>query len=244
MLNQMPMYAFCFLPAVAMRGQASHRAEMVNQLLFGDQVELLDHQAEWLRVRSLYDGYEGWVDDKQLVEVLALMAADYCAATPCRVVVPAATGWMAADYALTIPTGACCPAAWLAEPPRKVTETPLEVASRFLGAPYLWGGRTAMGIDCSGLVQVAHKVCGIALPRDASQQVSVGKEVAYDERHAGDLAFFVDGGSIVHVGICTADGNILHASGRVRCDRLTADGIWDASRGVLTHRLHSVRRLG
>ena len=237
------MIAFCFLPAVAMRATPSHSAEMVNQLLFGDHVELLDQQPEWLLVRSLFDNYRGWVSRKQLAPVEQPVADLVCVADSCRIVVPAAAGLFPTDLPLTITLGACCPEAWLAQPLPPGAATPPQAARRLLGAPYLWGGRTPLGIDCSGLVQVAHKACGIALPRDASQQAQQGTAVPFDALLAGDLAFFEERGRIVHVGLCLGDGQILHASGQVRIDRLASDGIHDLATHRLTHRLHSLRRL-
>ncbi len=237
------MYAFCFLSAVPMRAQATHRAEMVNQLLFGDQLEVVDRQSEWLFVRSLYDGYEGWVSSKQLALIDHPIATDFVAAVPCQVTLPASVGFALSDPVITLPIGGTCCADWLAEPVESNEVSPIAVARRFLNAPYLWGGRTVLGVDCSGLVQVAHKVCGIQLPRDASQQAQVGKRVGYDELREGDLAFFAEEDRIVHVGICMGERQILHASGRVRIDSFVPEGIVDVESGDLTHRFHSIRRL-
>ena len=185
------MKGFCFLSAVPMRGEASDRAEMVNQLLAGDTVEVVERQEKWTRVRCEYDGYEGWVDNKQIV-----------------------------------PFGNAA-----------------DLAERcFLNTPYLWGGRSRGGIDCSGLTQVCFKAMGIWLPRDASQQATCGNEVCLCDVQRDDLAFFQnDAGRVVHVGICMGDGRIVHSSGYVRIDTLDSTGIFDGEK--YTHRLHSIRRV-
>ena len=121
---------------------------------------------------------------------------------------------------------------------------PVASAMHLMGAPYLWGGRTVMGIDCSGLVQIAFKVCGKQLPRDASQMINLGEEIDIANAQRNDVAFFKNGkGRICHIGICRGEGTIVHSSGMVRIDTLDNQGIFNHERGIYTHQLACIKRM-
>ena len=120
-----------------------------------------------------------------------------------------------------------------------------ENALIYLNAPYLWGGRSPLGIDCSGLTQMVYRLQGIDLPRDAYQQAKVGTTLSFiEESEPGDLAFFDnDEGKVIHVGMILEENHIIHASGKVRIDRIDQQGIFNNDLGVHTHKLRLIKSI-
>jgi gamma-D-glutamyl-L-lysine dipeptidyl-peptidase len=251
-------FAICTAPAAPMRKEASHRSEMTNQLLFGETLQVLEEKEEWLRVKSLYDGYEGWVTHHLIEEVnedVARLPLEYilhnnplehCIVGGSHIHLP--LGAHLTGY--NPQTGTLWKEHWEYVGSVKTVhaniqaEAVVRTAMQFLNAPYLWGGKTILGMDCSGLVQTVFKIYGIPLLRDAYQQATQGESVGHlSKARAGDVAFFHNKeGRIIHVGIVFRPGGIIHASGTVRIDDLDENGIVHSDSGKRTHELHSVRR--
>ena len=300
-------YGVCILSVVPLRAEASERAEMVSQLLFGDCYEVLESDGNWLKIKTSDCGYEGFLNLKyhqalseeqyqELQHQPQSLVSDFMTLLceeKSQTVFPVFIGtsfpkpddqgrFKLGDASFTLPS-------WSAEsaensefriqnskfkiqnPESEVASncqlstvncqlstdscnlqpatcplTPmLEFALRFLRAPYLWGGRTPAGIDCSGFTQLVYKSIGMLIPRDASQQVELGQplDFAY-EAQIGDLAFFQnEEGRIIHVGMVCGPGKIIHASGQVRIDKLDDTGIFNADKGQYSHKLRIIKRL-
>ena len=252
------MFAICNLAIIPLRAENSDRSEIVSQVLFGEHFEILETQKQWSKIKLHFDGYEGWVDTKQyqiisqnsfnqLSKDAIILNADlvqYISA-PNNVLIP-------------IPLGASLSLLNHSEvnienfdfegmkiSGIKPKSDIIKSAFMYLNAPYLWGGKTPFGIDCSGLTQMVYKLNGYSLLRDAYQQSSQGEALSFiEESEPGDLAFFDnEEGKIIHVGIIMDNNYIIHASGKVRVDRLEHLGIYNAELNKHTHRLRVIKKI-
>jgi len=241
-------YGIVTLAAVTHRAEASHKSEQINQLLFGDLYSVLEESPDWIRVKAEYDGYEGWIHRKHHsavspAEFKKLKSTKADVTLELLGIVTNRT-----DNTVTaIPIGSSLRNKAFIYKGKKAKpshSTIFRYAHLYLNAPYLWGGKTPFGIDCSGFMQMTHKLAGIKLPRDSWQQALVGKAVKnLKSAKKGDLCFFGDGEKVTHVGMLLTPRAIIHASGKVRVDMITAEGIFNAELNQLTHKLKSIRRI-
>ncbi len=251
----MKRQAVCNLSVVPLRAAASHRSEQVSQLIFGEYFTILEEQVDWVFVKVSDPVYEGWLqrgqygmleegsNDFSIIDVGdALLKVGDASAVPLLhgAVVPS-------EDALIINGQLCQLEEAVLRKPKSsdlLSELP-RLIDYYLGAPYLWGGRSRFGIDCSGLSQLVYRHFAISLARDASQQALQGDTVDFlQEACVGDLAFFDnEEGHITHVGILLDSERIFHASARVRIDAIDTTGIFDAETKTYTHRLRIIKRL-
>ncbi|MCH2234982.1 MAG: C40 family peptidase [Crocinitomicaceae bacterium] len=252
---QFEKFGICQVPSAPIRSSASDASEIVSQLLLGELVEVLETGRPWIKIKVSADGYEGYMDFKQLIY---LNKEDYDANinhTPniqdvTDAIVKSPNGMMRTIIGSSLPfyeTGKFklgniefeVQTPVMSETKKSIVET----AKLFLNTPYLWGGRSIHGIDCSGFTQIVAKLHGYQLPRDASQQVHIGEEIKFEDRQPGDFEFYINSkGTIHHVGIIIEDNKVLHASGWLRCDVSDEKGIFREDFGAHTHQHHSIRR--
>lgn len=214
---------------------------------------VLEQKTEFWHVRAEFDGYIGWVSSRQLAkagdseQAPVMLVDDICAtATSDQRTLHLPLGARLPGYSRKMFTlgGEKFRLEGNVHNPSAIPSIPalIKYAQRYLHTPYLWGGRTPWGLDCSGFTQVVFRAFGIQLARDSRQQILQGKPVeSFAKARAGDLAFFT--GSAHHVGLVCGPGQILHASAMVRQDRWDEVGIWNLTTGENTHQLTSIRRM-
>lgn len=251
-------YGICTLSIVPCRAEGSDKAELVTQLLFGEVYRVIEEDEKWIKIITDLDSYECWICRKQFTEISVKEFEEYklyksplCADLIARIA-------NSKGESSTITIGTTLPL--YAKNIFKIQDEKytfkgginsknksdvVEYSLLYLNAPYLWGGRTPFGIDCSGFSQIIYSLCGYQIPRDAYQQAEKGVNVEFIElTEPGDLAFFDnEEGKITHVGIVTEPGEIIHASGKVRIDSLDQQGIFNKEVGKYTHKLRVIKRI-
>jgi hypothetical protein len=244
------MKAACIVSAAPIRKEAAHRSEMTSQLLFGETAEILEVELNFTKIRCDYDGYEGYVQTFQITEINETIEIE---------------GYSLSQGASLLFNNFSSQLS-LASPVFKNKEFLLgkfnvqhglkggtlafneenikQFSALYVNTPYLWGGRSSFGIDCSGFCQQVFKVMSIRLDRDAYQQAAQGEMIGFlQEAKCGDLAFFDnEEEKITHVGILLSTNEIIHAAGRVRIDTIDSQGIINSDSGQRTHNLRTIRR--
>jgi len=242
------------LSIIPVRASANERSEQINQLIFGESYEIMQKRGNWLYIRSLHDDYEGWIDKSMSCEV---NEADI-PSTKLIVLQEIINEITLPDGSRSyIPAGAVIPRPdehgkfafegdWYTLNTNQNTKRSLtESCKLFLNTPYLWGGKSPFGMDCSGYVRLVYRMHDIYLPRDASMQIEHGETVCFrHDAKAGDLAFFENTkGRIIHVGIILDDKHIIHASGKARIDLLDHSGIYNQEIKRYSHTLSVIKRI-
>ncbi|ALJ04219.1 hydrolase Nlp/P60 [Pseudalgibacter alginicilyticus] len=246
-------YGICNLSIAPLRFEASDSSELVSQVLYGDHFKILEQRKSWSKIRLAFDKYEGWIDNKQYLEITADQYSNLQDVSPIlstdlvefiedeqEQLYPILLGSSLNGLALlnhshdgNLVKG------------KHPKENLINTAFFYLNAPYLWGGKTPFGIDCSGFTQMVYKLNGYKLLRDASQQATQGEALSFiEESEPGDLAFFDNNeGIITHVGIIMKNNYIIHAHGKVRIDRLDHSGIYNVDKKMHTHKLRVIKKV-
>jgi len=246
-------YGICHLSIVPLRFESSDKSELVSQLLYGDHFKIIEKRKHWSKIRLAFDSYEGWIDNKQYQEIdenqyIQLQNSDLKLSIDLVEFIedsheqlhPILLGSTLNGLSVlnhkhdgSIVEG------------RKSKSNIIQTAFLYLNSPYLWGGKSPFGIDCSGFTQMVYKLNGYSLLRDASQQSTQGEALSFiEESEPGDLAFFDNNeGQIVHVGLIMQDNYIIHAHGKVRIDRLDHTGIYNVDQKTHTHKLRVIKKV-
>jgi len=246
-------YGICNLSIVPLRAEAVDSSELVTQVLYGELFKVLQSRKKWSRIRLAFDGYEAWIDNKQFLFIEEDNYKHLSKQTP--VVSEDLVDMVTTKdkQILSIVLGSSLNGLDFLNHDFEgssvqenfAKENLINTALLYLNTPYLWGGKTPFGIDCSGFTQMVYKINGYPLKRDASQQVEQGEALSFiEESEPGDLAFFDNPeGDITHVGIIMKDNYIIHAHGKVRIDRLDHTGIFNMQTNLHTHKLRVIKRI-
>lgn len=256
-------YGFCHIAIVPLRKENSERSEMISQLIFGDCFKILEQIEDKILIENFDDQYVGWVDQKQTIEI---SQTDYNAytSTSKQIVSQAITHIVQTNqktnqkiiYPIYLGSQLIGEKFQLGdilfqliEPhhivkPKTSIHSLMTISLKYISTPYLWGGKSLYGIDCSGFTQMCYKQIGVNLLRDAKDQITQGEEVkTLEEAEKGDLCFFHNTeGKITHVGIYIGSNLIIHASGQVRIDPIDQKGILPQHSSTYSHQLNKIKR--
>jgi hypothetical protein len=247
------LFGICLLSIVPMRAEPQDTSELVSQVIYGESFKIIEKRANWSLIKLSFDNYSGWIDNKQLIEVEKRVYDSVNSEINIYSLDLIEFIQIKNKGLLTIPLGSTLNNLKLfnhsydgdtisrKQPKENLVKTSLLLVN----SPYLWGGRTPFGIDCSGFTQIIYKINGYKIDRDAKDQVKLGVALSFiEESEPGDLAFFDNKeGDIVHVGIIMEDNHIIHAHGHVRIDRLDQTGIYNVDTRKHSHKLRVIKKI-
>ncbi len=253
------------LSIIPVRSDPGEKSEMCTQILFGEHFTILDENTKWCRIELALDNCEGWIDRKMVCEIDE-ETFDRLTAQPSVVTTDVfnivqpnggyknfliVAGSSLPDFNTDDKTFKIADVVYniqgnnFSGSPKDIRSSIIENALKYFNSPYLWGGRSPFGIDCSGFSQILYKMAGLSIPRNASQQAAEGEYLSFvEEARPGDLAFFDnEDGAIIHVGVIWEKNKIIHSSGKVRIDNIDHLGIFNVDTHRYSHRMRLMRRI-
>lgn len=247
-------YGLGHLSVVPIRESADSSSPMTSQVLYGDHFKIKEERKRFSRIRMIFDGMEGWIDNNQITKIseevfqsiTQLKKPVYNQDFLCHVTTKE-------NELLPVVLGSrmdICPFLDhqyedVSSPADGHQPNLVNTALMYLNSPFLEGGRTPFGIDSTGFTQMVYRISGKSLRRTINEQSIQGEPLSFiEESQPGDLAFFDDSeGTIDHVGIILKDNYIIHASGQVRIDRLDHTGIFNTQKRMYTHNLRVIKKM-
>ena len=234
------MFGICNLNTIPVRKEKSSKSELTTQLIYGEIYKVLKKYKKWYQIEIIDDNYKGWINFTQFFEI-SKDTFDNILNTKPILLQEISKEIETLDGKMLLSIGAKISSTKalnhsLNKPYNQKQTTIVQTAMKYLNTPYLWGGKTHNGIDCSGFSQMVFKLNGINILRDANQQANQGKEIDFNSIEEGDLAFFGEK-KVTHVGIVLKNKKIIHAFGKVRIDFLKKNGILNVETNKISHKL-------
>ena len=232
------------LNVIPVRLKDNAKSEMISQFFFGETLTILKKSDKWSYVESNLDKYRGWIRNLHFKPITKNQNVEI--ESQKKIFSSTEMKLTKNNNTIEVPTGSLISSSEFLGYKNEGLNSNIKfekTAKGFLNSPYLWGGKTKNGIDCSGLVQSIYKTINKILPRDSKNQSKIGN-VVYKNFEIGDLAFFGNSKeNITHVGIILNKNEILHSYGRVRIDKFNENGIFNNEENKITHKLQVIKRV-